>query len=68
MEQNQDLDTLSEAIRKRLKADERMTKSSNNKRMTSRIYYEGKVSAFNIVLKLIESIDLDKYEYNPWSN
>ena len=41
-------------IEKRIHADKRMVQSSNNPSRTSRCYYEGKLSAFKIVLKLIE--------------
>lgn len=39
-------------IEKRIKADEKMVK--NNKSATSRCYYEGKINAFKIVLKLLK--------------
>ncbi len=41
------------AIEKRINADKKMTQSSNNRSSTSRCYYEGKLSAFHIVLKLL---------------
>lgn len=53
-----ELNSLVEQITKRIKADENMTKSGHNPRVTSRTYYEGKLSAFNIVLKLIDEISI----------
>lgn len=55
---SKELDSLAEQITKRMMADEKMTKSGHNKRLTSRTYYEGKLSAFSIVLKLIDEINL----------
>lgn len=43
-----------------------MTRSSNNNRVMSRTFYEGKVSAFNIVLKLINNIKLEQDTKFDW--
>lgn len=58
--QSIDIEMLIAEINKRIKEDEKKTKSSNNNRATSRIYYEGKLSAFNIVLKLINGLDCEE--------
>ena len=50
------------AIEKRIHADKKMVQSKNNSSCTSRCYYEGKLSAFKIVLKLINDCHEAEFE------
>lgn len=50
------------AIEKRIHADKKMVQSSNNNSHTSRCYYEGKLSAFKIVLKLLMETDMTRLD------
>lgn len=56
---SEEFEYLVEQITTRMKADERKTKSDKNNRATSRTYYCGKLSAFEIVLKLIKEFKHD---------
>lgn len=54
--EKKDLNYLIKEIIKMKKADMRYVK--NNKKNTSRTFYEGKVRAFDAALKLIEELDV----------
>lgn len=56
MSKKKDLSYLIKEIEKKKKSD--MYYAKNNEKITSRTFYEGKVRAFNAVLKLIGELDI----------